>query len=385
MRAPVRLGYCTNVLPGEDVAAVERNLERYAVKVRARLGAEPLGAGLWLAAPAAAELAADAGAAARLRAKLEENGLYAFTLNAFPYGGFHAERVKHDVYRPAWDDAARLRYTLDAARALARLLPEGAGEGTISTLPIAWRAAAADPATLARAGGFLAAALAGLAALERESGKRIRLLLEPEPGCRLETTADVLAARDIAYAFAEGRGVADVLDAHLGVCFDCCHQAVMGEDLVASLRALRAAGVRVGKMHLSSAIEGDAAALARYAEPRWLHQVVATDGRARADDLDAIARDPAWRGRRARAHVHVPIHRADLGDGVVTTQPALAAALAEALAAALAAGEDAPHLEVETYTWGVLPTGAAGFDVVESLAEELRWARARIGERDGAQ
>lgn len=135
----IHLGYCTNVHPAEDLAGIVQQLETYAHPVRHRLAADRLGLGLWLPAPVAAELAADPGARRKLRAELAARGLEVFTLNGFPYRAFHAPVVKHAVYQPDWTSPERLRYTLDLARVLADLLPDGAARGSVSTLPLAWR------------------------------------------------------------------------------------------------------------------------------------------------------------------------------------------------------------------------------------------------------
>lgn len=359
-RGRVRLAYCTNVHPGETLAEVEAALDRHAVRVRERLGLERMGVGLWLAAGAARELARDGALAGRFRAGLAARGLAAFTANAFPFGGFHAPRVKTAVYRPSWAEDARAAFTLDVARALAALLPEEEEEGTISTLPIAWRG---DGVAADAAEERLARVAAGLREIRRETGKRIRLLLEPEPGCVLERTDEAI---ELCARFDRE---------HLGVCFDCCHQAVMGEDLAASLAKLGAARVPVGKIHLSSAVEGAVADLASLVEPRWLHQVMAEDGR-RAYDLEAIARDPAWRAARARVHFHVPIYAERLAGGLATTRPALEAALDAAFAL-----PEMPDLEIETYTWEALPAEERPRDLAEGIAREMAWVLERLRAR----
>jgi hypothetical protein len=140
--SPVHLAYCTNVHPTQDLEALFAQLRRFGGGVRARLGAARLGLGLWLPAPVAARLASADGSAdlARLASTLADHGLEVVTLNAFPYKGFHDPRVKKAVYYPDWTEPARLAYTLDCARVLAALLPDDARRGSVSTVPLGWRA-----------------------------------------------------------------------------------------------------------------------------------------------------------------------------------------------------------------------------------------------------
>jgi sugar phosphate isomerase/epimerase len=370
--AKVRLAYCTNVHSGETLDAIEASLDRHAAAVRERagLGGRQLGVGLWLAAPVARALAAEPALAARLRSRLSERGLLCFTLNAFPYGGFHAARVKEAVYRPSWLEPARGGFTLDAARALAALLPEGEELGTISTLPLGWRADIEAEAALDAAAARLMEVAAGLARLRRETGRRIRLLIEPEPGCAIETTAEAIAF----FERLERAGAAEGRE-HLGLCFDCCHQAVMGEELGASLARLDRAGVPVGKVHLSCAVEGPLARLLPLAEPRWLHQVVTADGR-RANDLDDLGPLASAAALRARVHYHVPIYAKALASGLFTTRAALESALGE-----IVSWPSVPDLEIETYTWEALPAADRPPELAEGIAREVRWVLDRLAER----
>jgi len=390
----VRLGYCTNVHKGETLEEIEASLDRVAAQVRLRLSPVPerMGVGLYLPAALARTLANDEPRTLALRRFLEARGLFCVSLNAFPFGGFHKERVKHDVYRPRWDEPERLEFTLDAARVLALLLPDEEEMGTVSTVPLGWAGDYEGRLGDDRIIGAIDRLVAGVRALRRiveRKGKRIRILLEPEPGCRLERTTEAIRFLHI---LAERCAPPDValLVRHIGINFDCCHQAVMGEDTGAALDSLRRAAVPVGKIHLSNAVAGEIEALAPFAEPRWLHQVVAEDedddsGPARADDLAEALQDPAWAGRRVRCHCHVPIHRSEVAPGgVSTTQHLLTAALDEALS-----WSEVPDLEVETYTWDALPPAARGASpgappasddeaLIASLAAELQWTMGRL-------
>ncbi|GAB7059550.1 metabolite traffic protein EboE [Streptomyces mexicanus] len=365
----VHLAYCTNVHPAEDLDGVLAQLARHAEPVRERLDAPVLGVGLWLARAAAAALAADDGAVARLRRELTARGLEVVTLNGFPYRGFHDPVVKHAVYRPDWTTQDRLHYTLDLARVLAALLPDDAAYGSVSTVPLGWRtpwtAAQADDA--ARTLDTLAD---GLAALAAETGRTIKTGLEPEPGCVVETTAE--AAHHLARVDTD----------RIGVCLDACHLAVGFEEPAAALARLEGAGLTVVKTQASCALQAadpsdpaTRAALSRFAEPRFLHQVREQGEPPRAvDDLDA-ALAGALPGRAPwRVHFHVPLH-ADPEPPLTTTRPELRATLA-----ALLGGDTArtAHVEAETYTWGVLPEAVRpqGPDALaEGIAAELAFTR----------
>ncbi|WP_435737096.1 metabolite traffic protein EboE [Cellulosimicrobium sp. PMB13] len=409
------LSYCTNVHPAEDLDGVLDQLARYAAPVREAAGLDVLGVGLWLPAVLAHRLAGSPGDRDRLRAALAEHRLQVHTLNAFPYGGFHAEVVKLDVYTPTWADPERLAYTLECAEVLADLLPDGV-DGSISTLPLAWREpwSAADDDAATRAFVELSA---GLRDLRERTGKTVRVAVEPEPGCVLDTVEDVvtwLAARTGSGADADAGRRID--PEHVGVCLDTCHLAVSFADPAGAVRRITDAGLRVVKVQASAALHvQDAAdpaareAVARFAEKRYIHQVreLAADGTVLpADDLpDALgdtstpearddvghpgASDPGTAGDGVghglpgegpwRVHFHVPLHHEPEAPLAATT---------DVLRAAVAAVREAPHgdeahLDVETYTWSVLPEGAATDSLVAGIAAELRWAVRELGPTTG--
>ena len=185
------LSYCTNVHPGRSLAEVDRGLDEYTAPLRANYGA-PLAAGLWLAAPVIAELIAEPAAVPRFREGLVNRGLSCHTLNAFPYGDFHSRRVKENVYLPDWSDRRRLDYTVDCARILAALLPKGV-EGSISTVPLAFKGFSHAADHLDHCAAQLIETAVALDRLHQETGRLIRLAIEPEPDCLIETTDEALA------------------------------------------------------------------------------------------------------------------------------------------------------------------------------------------------
>ena len=367
---PVHLTYCLNVHPGESWAESFSAIREYALGVRDRVARdEPFGLGLRLSARAAGQLG-QADALREFKAFLDAEGLYVFTINGFPYGRFHATAVKEDVYRPDWRSPARRDYTIRLAHVLAELLPDGVA-GSISTVPVSYKPWIKSEVDLTRAIDMLTGAAGHLAGIRKRTGKDIRLALEPEPDCYLESS-------DEAIAFFTGPlrdRVDDAARRQIGLCFDTAHMAVEFEDPAESISRLQAADVRIGKIHLSAAIrlEPTPEALARlesFAEGVYLHQVKArrTSGEIRsfADLPEALAAEPEdW--DEWRVHFHVPLFFES--DGLLSsTADLLTGEFAETIA-----GGATDHLEIETYTFDVLPDDLRPTDVTESIAREYEW------------
>jgi sugar phosphate isomerase/epimerase len=366
----VHLAYCSNVHPAEDVDGIIAQLGRFAAPVRRALGAPRLGIGLWLPATAAHRLSSQPAQLTRLRRALDRCRLEVVTLNGFPYKGFHAPVVKQAVYHPDWTDPERAAYTLALARVLTGLLPDDAPEGSISTLPLGWREPwDASRADAARA--LLCSVGEALACLADETGRRVRLALEPEPGCVLETTAQAASA------------LSGLAGEWIGVCLDACHLAVGFEDPVAALDRLAGLGVAVVKAQVAAAlraerpdVDEERAWLAGFVEPRFLHQTREHDrngGVLAVDDLDEALDGGLPGAGEWRVHFHAPVHA-----GAGTTQSELVEFLAALLSGPVPATR---HLEVETYTWSVLPPGERPGDdagLVDGLVRELAWVRSQL-------
>ncbi|MFD7198148.1 metabolite traffic protein EboE [Streptomyces sp. NPDC059893] len=367
----VHLAYCTNVHPAETLDGVLAQLRDHCEPVRKRLGRDRLGIGLWLAKDAARALTTDPVALRGLRTELDRRGLEVVTLNGFPYEGFGAEEVKYRVYKPDWADPERLAHTVDLARLLAALLPSDITEGTISTLPLAWRTAV-DPARRDVAYAALTTLAERLDALEELTGRSVRIGLEPEPGCTVETTGDAIAPLT---AVARDR---------IGVCVDTCHLATSFEDPATALDALAAAGIPVVKSQLSAALHAEhperaevREALAAFDEPRFLHQTrtLTPEGLRGTDDLgEALAGGALPDTAPWRAHFHVPLHAAPAAP-LASTLPVLKDTLMRLVGGAHPLTR---HLEVETYTWQALPPELrprARTQLADGIAAELTLAR----------
>lgn len=384
----IHSGYCTNVHAGTDFDSILENLRAYAGPSRelARPHA-PLGIGLWLPAEAASQLRQSPERLAELRDACEQLGLEVFTFNGFPFGNFHQKVVKHRVYEPNWADTDRLHYTLDLFAILDSLLPKGT-TGSISTLPIGWGKLSDD--ALKQAADHLRQAAHALRQLEQQSGRRIVLALEPEPGCTLDTADDVIAFF--------GNWISPEDKRYLTVCHDVCHSAVMFEAQDEVLRKYAENEITIGKFQISSAIsvpwnkmsateraEG-LSQLQGFAEDRYLHQTgrkAASGNFILAEDLpELIASNPASASHQGPMaslgsddaqwciHFHVPIHLRRFGQ-LHATQ--------DQIIDCLRALKNVPphlwisHFEIETYAWGVLPESMRESGLAESIAAEVRW------------
>lgn len=377
-----QVGYCTNVHAGAGLAATQANLQRYALEVKRQTSpTEPMGIGLWLSNAAAREVVAE-NKVESLRDWLAEVGLVPFTFNGFPFGDFHQKVVKHLVYLPTWFEQERLDYTLTLARIQDAILPTGL-EGSISTLPLAWGTPAPSRDQLTQAANNLRLAAEGLAKIEQESGRLIYLCIEPEPGCVLDTSDDLL------WFYGDhllpGSNEAQVRR-HIRVCHDVCHAAVMFEGQTEMFRRLNAAGIGVGKVQVSSAVIMPldklsptdralaVAQLSEFHEERYLHQtVVSQDAGATSifyEDLQlalASAKGAAELSGEWRTHFHVPVYLEKFGL-LETSRPQILECLQSA-----AEFSDVSHFEVETYAWNVLPRELRQIELADGIAKEMKW------------
>lgn len=387
------LSYCTNVHPGRTVGEVNAGLSEFAAEARASAGF-PVAAGLWLASSVVEEVSSSEAALESLAQTLWQHDLTCFTLNTFPFGDFHGERVKEQVYLPDWASHSRLRYTQLCAEVLAKLLPPG-GEGSLSTVPLGGLMNPQSSGFRAQCYAQLIQLARGLKALYETTGRRIRLGLEPEPFCELSgTRSRSLPVMRGLYEQADVLGCEPLVREYIGLCFDVCHQAVEFEDVAQSIRDFDEAGIRINKVHITNAVvlenpstnQAGRELLCSFAEPRYLHQTFArfADGtvQSRLDlqrqDLLKNPPDQFLQADEWRVHFHVPIFAESLGP-LKTTRPQLAAALQQ-----VARLSYAPHLEVETYTWPVMPedSAVAPESLGQRICRELQSAAALLADAE---
>lgn len=393
-KPPLHLTYCLNIHPGESWSDNFAAIQDKTLAVKALVAPDQwFGLGLRIAHHAASRLNGDETLIHQARDFFAEHQLYPFTINGFPYGRFHSGPVKEKVYEPDWRTPERRDYTLQLADIFTHFLPPEV-DGSISTVPCSfkpWITNSNDRGLMAR---NLAAVVAYLAAIRDDTGQEIHLGLEPEPDCYLETTAEMIAfykdslltvgLDEIARIMSCGRGHAEeLMRRHLGVCFDTCHVALQFEDLVDAWRAYQGAGVRISKVQLSAAIAAPCNpetwnALRAFSEPVYLHQVKAVDksgARIAWYDLpEALEEFGNFPGaEEVRVHFHVPLFMPAFGPLFST-----AFALTPDFFRELRSGA-CSHLEIETYTFDVLPAEHNPVDVVKSIAREYAWVLQHLG------
>ena len=375
----LHLAYCTNIHRGDDWSETLASLEKYTLAVRERVSPDrPYAIGLRLSDLASRKLS-EPRTLDQFRRWLDTHDCYVFTINGFPFGQFHGSRVKEQVYRPDWSHPDRLGYTNRLFDLLAQLVPEGV-EGSVSTLPGSFKEFITTDEQRAQIREHLWQCIDHIERCAARNGRKLHLGLEPEPLGLFETSAETVRFFEEMQAHRPG----DVrLTKFLGVNYDTCHLAVEYEEPSAAITALQAAGIRLSKIHLSSALQlapdADARAwLRRFADDTYLHQVVArtADGTLRRDrDLDvALAQPPGdseW-----RIHFHVPLHATTLAHGQTTAAHLLGVLDLLAKQPSLCS-----HLEMETYTWEVLPAELRAASVVEQLVREYEWTLAELRTR----
>ncbi|MEM6800776.1 MAG: metabolite traffic protein EboE [Bacteroidota bacterium] len=388
------LTYCTNIHPGEHWVEVWESLKTYTLPLKARLSPDKdFGIGLRLSNTASKEIL-EGNQLAEFKAWLDEHGLYVFTLNGFPYGGFHRTHVKDDVHKPDWTTDDRLAYTSRIFDILSYLLPAGM-EGGISTSPLSYRHwFEGDNEGMEKAweAGILnyAKLALHLDQIYQEKGQILHLDIEPEPDGFLENTEEVVAfykdrLLPIAGKFIQEQTELDQREAeelirkYIQICYDVCHFAVVYEEPADTFERWKAEGIRIGKVQISAALKaefpqnpqdrtGIVQDFTALNESTYLHQVVARKSDGSLDHFNDLPEalplildeDMAeW-----RTHFHVPLF-IDKYDHLQSTRSSIEKVLAYE-------GYVSDHWEVETYTWEVLPE-AIRIDLGTSIERELKW------------
>lgn len=389
----IDLGYCTNIHRGETWTETFEGLRQYTDRVREEVApARPYGIGLRLSNEASIELTESRAAREQFRAWLEEHDSYLYTINGFPFGKFHGSRVKEQVYVPDWAAPERLEYTLRLFRLLDDLAPSGQ-EISVSTLPGSFKEFIREENEADHRGRMhdnLRRCAQEIESIREASGRDIHLGMEPEPLGLFETSAETV---EFFEGLLEGESVSskERILSGIGVNYDTCHLAIEYEEPADAIGRIREAGIRISKVHLSSALrlEPDADSVGRlesFHDEVYLHQVVVRSGDKIVERFRDLPDAVEWFGRNAdspgdewRVHFHVPIHAQP--ERVFSDTRDHIAGLLDLIA------QDpgwCRHFEMETYTWEVLPESLRAHDVVEQITREYQYCMSefeRVGIR----
>ncbi len=380
----LHLAYSTNIHRGENWNETFASLVQHTLAVRQQVCPNaPYAIGLRLSDLASRELAEPETLDAFQR-WLDQNQCYVFTINGFPYGQFHGRRVKEQVYVPDWTTGERLEYTVRLFDLLVRLVPPGV-EGSVSTVPCSFKEFITTEAQRRQMRAQLWRCVERIAELSERSGKLLHLGLEPEPLCSLETSEETVRFFEEMRADRPGD---PRLDRHLGVNYDTCHLAVEFEEPGDVVARFREHGIKISKLHFSSALKVRPTpevrgALAAFADDIYFHQVVAraTDGSlTRYRDLDvalaAAAGPNPPTAEEWRIHFHIPLHSRPTALFDNTSDHLLGV-----MDLLRADPSLCSHLEMETYTWEVMPPDLKNRSVVDQLVAEYRWCLAQLAAR----
>jgi hypothetical protein len=390
------LTYSTLVHPGDTWSEMWDSLNRYVPQVKARVSPKKsFGVSLRLSAASAQTLTGDRAQRERLKEFLHSHDMYLYTVNAFPYGPFKNRVVKKDVYEPDWSTDARATYTMQVADILAEVAAPHV-QPSIQSPPLGFKPKVTGPEYVREFTRHVLKVVAHMVQLEKRTGRTVTLALEPEPACFLETTEEAIAyfknhlyARDTISKFASAAGLSKsqaetAVRRHLGMVYDICHQAVEYEDIGKSLQALADAGIPVFKLQEAAALrvpnvtKETVDAMRPFADTVYLTQTIEkSDGKLThylnlEDAFAAFDKNPNLK-REWRTHVHVPVFLDKIGEHFETTRFAIEDALKFHKKNKLS-----PQLEIETYTWDVLPASMKSGDIVDYVERELDWVKGQL-------
>ncbi|HXH20324.1 MAG TPA: metabolite traffic protein EboE [Chitinophagales bacterium] len=375
------LTYCANVYPGESWSEAFIQLKTHLPRVKRAVSPEKkFGVGLYLSDRASREILAESNLR-EFKAWLDKEGFYVFTMNGFPYGNFHGEVVKENVYQPDWTMPKRVEYTQRLFSILAEILPADV-DGGISTCPVSYGQHFSDSQkkkeeNIAIACRNFQEIASFLHRLEAMSGKQLHLDIEPEPDCLIENSEDVLEF----FSRLTDSGNETIIRRHIRLCYDTCHFSVEYEAPETVFTKLAAHDIRIGKIQLSAAMRADLRIggtsfkeLEKFDEPRYLHQTVkrtATGELKKFRDLSFALAENMDAATELRTHFHVPLFLNSYGS-LQSTQDDVVKVLKF-----LQKNHVTNHLEVETYTWDVLPPDLKN-DLTASIVRELEWVKKNL-------
>lgn len=394
-----QIAYCSNVHPGDSLAEVSSNIIEHFSAIRKNRKISNMASGLWLSANAAQTLINSSTELANFKVLLQNQGMLLTSLNGFPYGNFHLAQVKQKVYLPTWAQSERLVYSQQLADILAACLPDTIQTGAISTLPLGY-AKGWNKKNMQRAIEQIIALAQYLKALEKRSEKRIIFSIEMEPDCVLQSTdelIDFFEEQLLPAAARQGISKADILR-YIGCCYDTCHQGVMNENINDSLNKITKAGIQIGKIQISNAINAELSSIedideltTLFKDEKFLHQTKVFQNNNPVAELSDLSKSELLAlftqvntPLTAKIHYHIPINQTALPKTFLTSTQA---AILNTLDFIQDNPNCRPYLEIETYTWLNLINSQMGDNrnknstLHQGLIAEFTWLEKALTQR----
>ena len=395
--ANAHLSYCSNIHPGESWQQILNNLNTYTTKIRKKITTSSFGLGLRLSNEASKELLMDDNLY-KFKTWLDSEKLYVFTINGFPYGAFHHKVIKDQVHHPDWSTKERFNYTKRLIKIMAELLPENTS-GSISTSPITykyWHKTAKDISSITQISTqSLIEIVCYLIEIKERTGKNIHIDIEPEPDGLLESSIECIHFFEsslIPYGVPLISKTFNLTDNesekriknHIQICMDICHFAVGYESPTTVIQQFKEYGIKIGKLQISAALSSGqltkenkdiiTSELSAFDEPIYLHQSVIKDqsgSLTQYKDLGDALNGINSSSSEIRTHYHVPVFT-DTYQHLCSTQ--------SEIKETLAIWKKTPftdHLEIETYTWSILPKKLQ-LDQIDTIVREINWVKQEL-------
>jgi hypothetical protein len=270
---------------------------------------------------------------------------------------------------------------------LAALLPQDHITGSISTVPCSFRSWPDGLDDISLMLKNLLEVIVHLALLADKTSRIIQLALEPEPDGYLENAHECIeficdqllrwGPDFVSHNLAcDHRTSTELIRRHLGLCLDTCHAAVQFEEPMNILQQCRTRKVSIPKIQLTAALEcvideQTPSVLSGFAEDTYLHQTRIRGRKSLRSwpDLPDVLDDLAYqkKGSLLRCHYHVPL----FWEGTPPLR-STRSVLSPAFMRQLKKGAS-PHLELETYTFNILPPEIKPSGLQQGIIREFEW------------
>ena len=419
MNKNIHVTYCTNIHTSNNWEECCKNIKHYSVEIAKKIKQNfkyslnenyfPLG--LRFSGKEVEEIQNSPFKFEFLKNLLESHNLFPSVLNAFPYGDFHRAPVKENVHQPDWFNYERVKYTINMANLLVNFVKDKNYQDNygISTNPIGYKYTYDRireyknfhfwHQLVQKSVYHFIEVVKYFIEIEKKTNVNLHLDIEPEPDGIIETSEEMIlffneyllltGVNLLSYSLGISTQKAEMyIRRHINICYDICHCAVLFENSFHNLQKYGREGIKIGRIQVSSALSvlfdqnrnqnlEKLKLLKEFSKSIYLHQISENNNTSsfikQHRDLEgtletilpykiAELSNSEW-----RIHFHVPIFLSHYGL-LNSTQNEILNTLKY-----LKKNPDITSvLEIETYTWRVLPV-ALKIDLTASIIREYQW------------